>query len=406
MRETGGAAVLKTDGSWGGREVAVAHDPAEATRAWRRLSRPPAWARIAKRLVVDRDPWPLRARVARRLPTISVQAFVHGRPGNVAAACVDGELLGAVQAEVVRSDGELGPSTVLRVIEHPEMRATATAMVRELGLTGLCGFDFVLEARHRPRPPARGQPAGHADVAPRRRRWRRPVDLAARRPRARRSTGADAVVPRRAGRPVPAGDAPRSRAARTSRPRTTTCPNRPSWSSTRCVTVAGDGPGRGRRVGAVRVAVSAVRVACSMQRSGSVNAWSLPNVATRSTTVIGAEAVAVASSVARASASALPTITSTGVAAATATSQHAADHLAVEVLRIEVALAGDHQVGLGHPVVEVDVVGNEVEPAEQAAAEGGQPAGQAARCATALEGADVDAELALRSGRRAGEAGP
>ena len=145
MRETGGAAVLKTDGSWGGREVAIAHDPAEATRAWRRLSRPPAWARIAKRLVVDRDPWPLRARMARRVPTISVQAFVHGRPGNVAAACVDGELLGAVQAEVVRSDGELGPSTVLRVIEHPEMRATATAMVRELGLTGLCGFDFVLE---------------------------------------------------------------------------------------------------------------------------------------------------------------------------------------------------------------------------------------------------------------------
>ena len=59
MRETGGATVLKTDGSWGGREVAIAHDPAEATRAWR--SRPPAWARIAKRLVVDRDPWPLRA---------------------------------------------------------------------------------------------------------------------------------------------------------------------------------------------------------------------------------------------------------------------------------------------------------------------------------------------------------
>ncbi len=145
MDSHGGAAVLKTDGSWGGRGVAVVKDATEVAQAWRRLSRPPAWARIGKRLVVDRDPWPLRARIARRRPKISVQAFVDGRPGNVAAACLDGVLLGAVQAEVVRSDGELGPSTVLRIIENPEMLATARAMVRRLGLTGLCGFDFVLE---------------------------------------------------------------------------------------------------------------------------------------------------------------------------------------------------------------------------------------------------------------------
>ena len=338
------------------------------------------------------------------MPTISVQAFVHGRPGNVAAACVDGELLGAVQAEVVRSDGELGPSTVLRVIEHPEMRVTATAMVRELGLTGLCGFDFVLEhgtdRAHLLEVNPRATPTSHLVAAD-------GVDLLT---SLRAALGHDGPPART--RSYPTGWSPCSRRrcaairrARTSRPRTTTCPDRPSWSSTCCATVAGDGPlGRGMS-GRGQGAASAVRVACSMQRSGSLNAWSLPNVATRSTTVIGAEAVAVASSVARASASALPTITSTTRAGSHRHLAHAADHLAVKALRIEVTLAGDHQVGLGHPVVEVDMVGDEVEPAEQAGAEGGQPAGQAARGATALEGADVDTEVAARSGRPAGASG-
>ena len=62
---------------------------------------------------------------------MSVQAYVTGRPGNVAAACLDGELLGAVQAEVLRSNGDLGPSTVVRVIDHPEMLATARVMAKE-----------------------------------------------------------------------------------------------------------------------------------------------------------------------------------------------------------------------------------------------------------------------------------
>ena len=50
-----------------------------------------------------------------------------------------------MQAEVVRSDGPLGPSTVLRIIDHPDMFETARKMVRRLGISGLCGFDFILE---------------------------------------------------------------------------------------------------------------------------------------------------------------------------------------------------------------------------------------------------------------------
>ena len=143
--EREGGAVLKTDGSWGGRGVAIARDARSAELAWRRLSRPPTWSRVAKRFLLDRDPWPLRARLAGRRPVVSVQTYVDGSPANVAAACLDGEMLGAVQAEVVCSDGRLGPSTVIKLSDDAEMLTAAAEMARRLRLTGLCGFDFVRE---------------------------------------------------------------------------------------------------------------------------------------------------------------------------------------------------------------------------------------------------------------------
>lgn len=149
MDEHRAPAVLKTDGSWGGREVVVAHDTDEAIRAFERLSRFPRWRQIAKRWVVDRDPWALRMRLRRRRPVVSIQAYIDGTPANVATACLEGRLLGAVKAEALSCAYPLGPSTMVRVIEHPEMRATAEAMVHALGVTGFCGFDFVLESSTR-----------------------------------------------------------------------------------------------------------------------------------------------------------------------------------------------------------------------------------------------------------------
>jgi hypothetical protein len=76
---------------------------------------------------------------------VSVQGYVDGSPANVAGACLDGELLGAVQANVVRSNGPLGPSTVIRVTDDVEMLTATREMTKRLDLTGLCGFDFVVE---------------------------------------------------------------------------------------------------------------------------------------------------------------------------------------------------------------------------------------------------------------------
>jgi hypothetical protein len=140
-----GPAVLKTDGSWGGRGVAVLQGEADGRRALRALRRRAPLARALKRLVVEGDPWPLRDRVAGARPTLSIQAYVAGRPANAAVACSRGASLGAVQAVVVESDGPTGPSTVVRVVDNPDMAYAVKSIVSNLELSGLCGLDFILD---------------------------------------------------------------------------------------------------------------------------------------------------------------------------------------------------------------------------------------------------------------------
>ena len=145
LAENPGAAVLKTDGSWGGRGVVVVRTEAEGRSAWRDLSRRPPFLRALKRLVVEGDPWALRARLCEKPPVVSIQTYVPGRPANVAIAAFGGTTLGTVQAEVVESDGPTGPSTVVRIIDNPDIAYAAKSIVNSLELSGLCGLDFILD---------------------------------------------------------------------------------------------------------------------------------------------------------------------------------------------------------------------------------------------------------------------
>ena len=160
-----GRAVLKTDGSWGGRGVAILHTEAEGRRAWREMRRRPQLARALKRLVLERDPWPLHARFAAKRPTLSIQSYVAGRPANAAIACFKGTSLGSVQAEVIESHGPTGPSTVLRVdrqLRHELRRQVHRQPPRAIRAVR----PRLHHRRRRPCAPARAQPARNADVTP------------------------------------------------------------------------------------------------------------------------------------------------------------------------------------------------------------------------------------------------
>lgn len=136
--------VLKTDGTWGGSGVVVAHTQAQARSAFTALGRRFGPGVALKRLLVERDPFGLVPGLF-QTPHVNAQRYVPGRPATCTVACQDGEVLASLHVEVLRADQELGPSNIVRVIDSPEMQNTAARLVRRLGVSGFCGFDFVVE---------------------------------------------------------------------------------------------------------------------------------------------------------------------------------------------------------------------------------------------------------------------
>ena len=140
-----GAAVLKLDGTWGGRGVCVVRSEDHAARVWRKYAARQGSARALKRWLIDRDPlafWGLRSYDGR---VASMQQFILGRPANVMLASWKGSVLGLVTVEVLCTQGATGASTIVRLIRNAEIERAAEVIVGRLGLSGFHGFDFILE---------------------------------------------------------------------------------------------------------------------------------------------------------------------------------------------------------------------------------------------------------------------
>jgi thioesterase domain-containing protein len=144
VAEHGLPMVLKTDGSWGGRGVMIVREAAQLKHAWRSVSSPPGLPRALKRLVVNLEAGTFLAWARRAKPVVNAQGFVAGREAIATVACLDGEVHQLVCLEVVQASEARGPATVVRVIEHPAMAEAARLLVRRLGLSGFCGFDFII----------------------------------------------------------------------------------------------------------------------------------------------------------------------------------------------------------------------------------------------------------------------
>lgn len=137
--------VLKSDGTSGGDGVRIVRTREEARHAFRKLQAPPLLARAAKRALVNRDTTLVWPSLFRNRSVVSAQAFVGGREATSTVACWEGNVLASLHFEVLNKHNSTGPSTVLRVIENSDMSFAAERMVRRLGLSGVIGFDFMLE---------------------------------------------------------------------------------------------------------------------------------------------------------------------------------------------------------------------------------------------------------------------
>lgn len=142
--------VLKRDVSFGGAGVAFAHSPEEAALAYRRLTARPNLVTILRQMATALSLKPLRQSLSR--PGITVQACIDGRPANRAVLCWRGEVLGGVTVKAIETHPyPTGPATVVELTANDEIDAATREIVRELGLSGFCGFDFIIdESSQRP----------------------------------------------------------------------------------------------------------------------------------------------------------------------------------------------------------------------------------------------------------------
>jgi hypothetical protein len=138
--------VLKANGTSGGDGVRIAHTLAEAERFFEELQSPPMLLRAAKRALVDQDMTLVWPSMLRRRSVVNAQVFVAGREATSAIVCWKGAVLASLHFEVVNQASSRGHATVLRLIENAEISAAIERMARRLGLSGLYGFDFMLEA--------------------------------------------------------------------------------------------------------------------------------------------------------------------------------------------------------------------------------------------------------------------
>jgi hypothetical protein len=138
--------VIKSDGSWGGLGVRIVDTQASALRALRQLAHRTRPLYALRKLALRGDPFWLTPWLHQPPGRVSVQSFVAGRAANCVLAAWRGEVLAGVGVEVVASEGETGPASIVRMARDDQMVEAGARLVRALGLSGLVGFDFVIES--------------------------------------------------------------------------------------------------------------------------------------------------------------------------------------------------------------------------------------------------------------------
>lgn len=145
ISETGFPFVLKADGSSGGEGTKVVHSLPQAELAFKALRQPPHLIRIVKRVLVNHDLRSVSPKLQCRRNVVNAQEYIPGRDATSLVACWRGEVLSALHFEVIEKQYAFGPASVMRLIENPEIVLFVAKIARRLKLSGLHGFDFLLQ---------------------------------------------------------------------------------------------------------------------------------------------------------------------------------------------------------------------------------------------------------------------
>jgi ATP-grasp domain len=138
-------AVLKLDGTWGGKGVTIVRSLTEATQGFRSASKSLGARRSWKRFLINRYFFALWAWRRRKTSKITIQEFIPGRPATTMFACWRGEVLASSTVEVLVSQAPTGAANVVQVLKNNEIEDAVRLLARKFQLSGFHGLDFVLE---------------------------------------------------------------------------------------------------------------------------------------------------------------------------------------------------------------------------------------------------------------------
>ena len=138
--------LLKQEETSGGRGIAIVRSADAAVGEYQNLQRRPKTDGL-RDLVFRFDIASLAKLISRASgPRVSAQTYIEGRPANRAVACWKGEVLAGITVLAVETNPPgFGTASVVEAINHAEIADAVQILVAKLGLSGFCGFDFVVD---------------------------------------------------------------------------------------------------------------------------------------------------------------------------------------------------------------------------------------------------------------------
>lgn len=138
-------ALVKRDGTFGGRGVAVVSTAGELLDAYHRLRQNVSVFARVKRRLVDDDVLAFSSSSALPSQELSLQEFVAGTPANAMYSCFQGELLASLQVRTLCAQHATGAALIVQRIHDPRVEEAGRKLANALSLSGFFGLDFILE---------------------------------------------------------------------------------------------------------------------------------------------------------------------------------------------------------------------------------------------------------------------
>lgn len=141
-------ALVKRDGTSGGRGVTIVRTPKELVDAYCRLKRKDSALARLKRRIVDGDVHAFARPGGLFFQEICLQNFVTGTPANAMYACFQGEVLASLQVRTICAQHATGAALIAERINDPRIEDAGRKLAKALALSGFFGLDFLLEGGH------------------------------------------------------------------------------------------------------------------------------------------------------------------------------------------------------------------------------------------------------------------